>query len=113
MVSITRFLLFGLSSDELASDTPPERAAAITAICKPRQSPRYGSLDLRANWADFIFPSSARDPNPPGTTTPAQPSSAAVISALGSSRLSASIQRMVRLQSFHQAAARNASNTDI
>ena len=46
------------------------RAKSMTAICKPRQMPRYGFPDSRQYRAAHIFPSTPRFPNPPGTNTP-------------------------------------------
>ncbi|KAJ0853375.1 hypothetical protein HanRHA438_Chr14g0650461 [Helianthus annuus] len=46
-----------------------DRAYSITAICIPRQIPRYGTLFSRAYLAAIIFPSTPRSPKPPGTTT--------------------------------------------
>lgn len=46
------------------------RANSMTAICMPKQIPRYGVLFLRAQLAALIIPSVPRLPNPPGTKTP-------------------------------------------
>ena len=45
-------------------------ANSITAICMPRQMPRYGVLFIRAHRAAAIMPSVPRWPNPPGTRMP-------------------------------------------
>ena len=46
------------------------RAASITAICMPKQMPKYGTLRSRANCAARILPSAPRSPKPPGTRMP-------------------------------------------
>ena len=46
------------------------RAASITAICMPKQMPKYGTLRSRANCAARILPSAPRWPKPPGTRMP-------------------------------------------
>ena len=46
------------------------RAASITAICMPKQMPKYGTLRSRAKVAAWILPSVPRSPNPPGTRMP-------------------------------------------
>ena len=51
------------------------RANSMTAICMPRQMPRYGTSCSRAYCAARIMPSMPRSPKPPGTSTPPQPPS--------------------------------------
>ena len=46
------------------------RAASITAICMPKQMPKYGTWRSRANCAARILPSAPRWPKPPGTRMP-------------------------------------------
>ena len=46
------------------------RAASTTAICMPKQMPKYGTLRSRANCAARILPSAPRSPKPPGTRMP-------------------------------------------
>ena len=46
------------------------RAASITAICMPKQMPKYGTSRSRANCAARILPSAPRWPKPPGTRMP-------------------------------------------
>lgn len=50
-----------------------ERANSITAICMPKQIPRYGMLFSRAYFAAKIFPWTPLSPKPPGTSTPSAP----------------------------------------
>jgi hypothetical protein len=50
-----------------------ERANSITAICMPKQMPRYGMLFSRAYFAARIFPWTPLSPKPPGTNTPSAP----------------------------------------
>ena len=58
----------GPNSVELALGKPARfRAASITAICMPKQMPKYGILRSRANRAASILPSDPRSPKPPGT----------------------------------------------
>jgi hypothetical protein len=42
------------------------RANSITAICMPKQMPKYGTLPSRANLTAAILPSVPRSPKPPG-----------------------------------------------
>ena len=61
----------GANSVELASAMPQRfRTASITAICMPKQMPKYGTWRSRANCAARIFPSAPRWPKPPGTRMP-------------------------------------------
>ena len=61
----------GPNSVELASAMPSRlRAASITAICMPKQMPKYGTWRSRANCAARILPSAPRWPKPPGTRMP-------------------------------------------
>ena len=48
-------------------DCAPPRC---TAICMPKQMPKYGTLRSRANSAAWILPSEPRSPKPPGTRMP-------------------------------------------
>ena len=66
------------------------RAASITAICMPKQIPRYGILFSRAYLAALILPSVPRSPKPPGTNTAWKPDSVSV-TLPASSNISASI----------------------
>ena len=43
------------------------RAASTTAICMPKQMPKYGTERSRAKRAAAILPSAPRSPKPPGT----------------------------------------------
>ncbi len=58
------------SVDEAFSTPARLRAASMTAICMPKQMPKYGTLRSRANWAAWILPSEPRSPKPPGTRMP-------------------------------------------
>ena len=59
------------NSVELASSMPQRlRAASTTAICMPKQIPKYGTCRSRANCAARILPSAPRWPKPPGTRMP-------------------------------------------
>ena len=61
----------GSNSVELAEDLPNKfLATSIVNTCKPKQSPKYGTLLLRAYFAALIIPSTPLGPNPPGTTIP-------------------------------------------
>src|SRR3982750_824274 len=51
------------------------RANSETAICIPRQMPRYGTPRSRANLAARILPSTPRMPKPPGIRMPSHSSS--------------------------------------
>lgn len=64
-------LVSGSNSVLFASCRPrTDRAYSMTAICIPRQMPRYGTLFSRAYLAARIFPCTPRSPKPPGTRTP-------------------------------------------
>lgn len=68
------FLVLESNSVLLASCRPrTDRANSITAICIPRQTPRYGILFSLAYFAARIFPCTPRSPKPPGTRTPSAP----------------------------------------
>ena len=68
---MTLCLLSGLNSPESASSKPITFLAnSMTAVCIPRQMPRYGTLFSLANCAARIFPSMPRFPKPPGTSMP-------------------------------------------
>ena len=58
------------------------RAASITAICMPKQMPKYGTLRSRAKRAASILPSVPRSPKPPGTRMPCTPSRCCTASSL-------------------------------
>ena len=65
-----------------------ERAASITAICMPKQMPKYGTLRSRAKRAARILPSAPRWPKPPGTRMPWMPSRNGAGSSLSKTSLS-------------------------
>ena len=48
-------------------------ARARSRTWKPRQTPKYGFLFSRHHFAQAIFPSTPRSPNPPGTRIPSAP----------------------------------------
>ena len=52
---------------DAGEDRAPPRC---TAICMPKQMPKYGTLRSRANFAARILPSEPRSPKPPGTRMP-------------------------------------------
>lgn len=69
-------LVSGSNSVLVASCRPrTDRANSITAICIPKQIPRYGTLCSRAYFAASIFPCTPLSPKPPGTRTPLAPCS--------------------------------------
>ena len=56
------------------------RAASTTAICIPKQIPKYGTCLSRANFAALILPSDPLSPNPPGIRMPFTPSRFCMVS---------------------------------
>ena len=74
-INITQgFVVSELNSVLLASCKPrTDRANSMTAICSPKQMPRYGTLFSQAYFAARIFPCTPLSPNPPGTRTPTAP----------------------------------------
>ena len=71
MKSMTLCALALSNSPELASaQCRTWRANSMTAICIPRQRPRYGTPFSRAYCAARILPSMPRAPKPPGTRMP-------------------------------------------
>ena len=71
--SITLFFDVSSNSPEFASAKPHTFLAySITAICIPRQIPRYGTSFSLAYFAAAILPSIPLLPKPPGTISPSQ-----------------------------------------
>ena len=78
----------GSNSVLLASRRPSTlRAYSMTAIWKPRQMPRKGSLVVRACSTQRILPSTPRWPKPPGTMMPSMSFRVAATLAVLSSAL--------------------------
>src|SRR5207302_1861118 len=71
------------------------RAASITAICMPKQMPKYGTCRSRAKRAASILPSAPRSPKPPGTRMPWTPSRRWTVSSC--SKISESSQSSLTL----------------
>ena len=92
----------GSNSVELAPSMPATwRANSATAICMPRQMPRYGTPFSRAYLAAWILPSMPRSPKPPGIRIPSHCSSS---STDPSASVSDSIQRTSTLPPWWSAA---------